>query len=73
MIEIERTCLICHKSYTLKVDAEDLDAFNEGHSVQHCFPYLSADERGLLISGMCGKCFDELCGEDYEDADEAPF
>jgi hypothetical protein len=29
-------------------------------SVQECFPYLSADERELMISGMCGSCFDNL-------------
>ena len=36
----------------------------ENHYVQDLFPYLSADERELLVSGVCGKCYDEMFTEE---------
>ena len=41
--------------------------WSEGELVQIAFPYLSAEERETLISGICPKCWDETFGEDDED------
>ena len=58
-------CEICEKEYEInarKVDWERWD--NNEDSIQNCFPYLSADERELILSGICGKCFDALFGDE---------
>jgi hypothetical protein len=34
----------------------------DGVNVQIAFPYLSAGEREMLVSGICGKCWDGFLG-----------
>lgn len=63
---IQVSCLNCHKDYSLEVLAEDVIKYKNGAFVQDAFPYLSADERELLISKTCGACFDEMFGEDED-------
>lgn len=58
------TCINCKVRFNIEVDYEDYFYWKEGMSVQKSFPYLSADERELLISRVCGKCFDSLFPED---------
>jgi hypothetical protein len=46
----------------------DYERWQNGEHIQNVAPYLSADDRELLISGMCGKCFDEIfAGEDEDE------
>lgn len=51
----------------MKVKAVDIERINNGEHIQNVMPYLSVDERELLISGICGKCFDEIIFDDGED------
>ena len=59
-------CFSCHKEFSLNVEAEDFYDWREGLSVQNAFPYLSADDRELLISRTCGVCWDEIFSDDLE-------
>jgi len=34
--------------------------WKNGELIQNVMPYLNEDERELLISGTCGKCFDKI-------------
>jgi len=48
-----------------EIRGEDRDFIRweeEGELIQNALPYLSADERELLISGICGGCFDKMFG-----------
>lgn len=54
------TCKLCNKPYALKVNKEDFVDYNNGKLIQDCFPYLTAGERELIISGICDTCFDKL-------------
>lgn len=67
MITIIRTCLSCNKDFELKVKETDLIRVRNGEYIQDVMSYLSADERELLISGICGKCFDDMFADDEED------
>lgn len=58
------TCKLCNKSYALKVNKEDFVDYNNGKLAQNCFPYLTAGERELIISGICDICFDKLYEND---------
>jgi hypothetical protein len=54
-------CGMCKKGYTLRVNLSDLDRWNHKDGLaQDIFPYLSPDERELLISRICGTCFDKV-------------
>lgn len=63
MVYPEVTCNVCGKTHTLEVKAEDWQEWNEPNrerEFQEIFPYLVPDERVLLTSGICGRCFDRM-------------
>lgn len=58
---IKVTCFKCKKEYTINVNEDDYLNWKEGGMlVQDAFPYLSANERELLMSRICGTCFDKM-------------
>ena len=63
---VNTKCKICGEEIILDVRKEDYEKWKEGELVQVAFPYLSADERELFITGMCGMCFDNLFKKDGE-------
>ena len=56
------TCRKCKDQVEMEVYAEDVAAWENGELIQNAMPYLSADEREVLISGTCGPCFDKMFG-----------
>lgn len=57
-------CIQCNKDHVLEVEKDDLEYYITGAGYVHeIFPYLSADERELLISRTCGPCFDLIFNE----------
>ena len=60
---VSGVCSRCKQPQTIYVYKEDWDAWLGGKVIQEAFPYLSADERELLISGICGTCFDNMFKE----------
>ncbi|MDF2792131.1 MAG: hypothetical protein K0S80_5233 [Neobacillus sp.] len=67
MMTIPKKCRVCGTVHSVEVKQRDFMRFQAGIHVQHAFPYLTADKRELLVSGVCGKCFDEIFAE--EDAE----
>lgn len=57
-IEKRAQCRVCQNWSSLKVKPEDIQLRQNGTLIQNALPYLNADERELLISGICGTCFD---------------
>ena len=60
---IQATCRQCNVSVELAVNINDFAEWHKGKYIQEAMPYLSADEREILISGICGDCFDKMFGE----------
>ena len=60
-------CPCCGKVSEVSVNFEDYLDYEEGKAIQECFPYLTADERELMKTGMCKTCWDKLFGEDDDD------
>lgn len=62
MTEISGACRQCGTVHRMIVPADAWFLYDNGRGpyVQTCFPGLSDDERELLISGICGPCFDRL-------------
>ena len=55
-------CRVCGKEYKMLVDECDYNAWVDGECIQNAMPYLTADERELLISHTCGDCWTEMFG-----------
>ena len=55
-------CIQCHQPQHIEARTADLDAWIGGELIQVAMPYLTADEREILISGGCGTCFDNMFG-----------
>ena len=53
-------CNKCDEQFILRVNLDDVERWENGELIQDALPYLSADERELLISGTCGECFDQM-------------
>jgi len=54
-------CKFCGKSYLITYSRYDMVEWLSGSkTIQDAMPYLSADEREILISDTCGSCFDAL-------------
>lgn len=59
-------CPFCGSVGAFSVPREDLASYRAGGSVQACFPYLSADDRERLVSGICPPCWEKEIGEEDE-------
>ena len=44
----------------MAVNVDDYTSWENGELIQNAMPYLTADEREVLISGICGPCFGGL-------------
>lgn len=69
MISIIVDCKVCKKRILLKLKNKDYEEYNSPNCqrpIQKIFPYLSPAERELLISGICGDCFDKIFQEPEE-------
>lgn len=58
---IIRKCTQCKKIFKLDITEQQLqEAIDNEIMVQVAFPHLTVDEREILLSGLCGDCFDRL-------------
>lgn len=70
MYTIETICPFCHKPHTVQVHGKDYHAWQNGELAQNAFPYLSANEREMLISGICPTCWDDMFSSEEDEEDE---
>jgi len=50
----------CPVSKTFSVNIEQVRAWEGGTPIQEAMPDVPADIREIMISGMCGTCYDKL-------------
>tara|TARA_Y100001951_G_scaffold101881_1_gene107590 strand:+ start:131 stop:367 length:237 start_codon:yes stop_codon:yes gene_type:complete len=58
--EIPAVCVRCGETIIITAYVSDLVKWHKGELIQDVLSYLNEDERELLISGTCGKCFEEI-------------
>ncbi len=63
-VSISTVCPFCGRSNEVEVNENDYWDWQDGMLVQDAFPYLSADEREMLITGICPTCWDKMFGGD---------
>ena len=66
MITLTTTCPFCGQTHEVLVYEDDFFAWQGGKCAQDAFPYLSTDDREMLISGICPKCWDSMFDEEEE-------
>lgn len=68
-------CPFCGKGHEILVNEDDYYDWDDGKLAQEAFPYLSAEEREMLISGICPTCWDKMFGGGsfVEDEDEDEY
>lgn len=57
---IKVTCRSCGENFEIRVTESEYLNYMTGELVQYAFPRLTADQRELIISGTCGKCWDKM-------------
>lgn len=63
-MKLVRSCVFCQRRHSVVVEDSELAQYRAGSMVQDAFPTLSADDRELFfVSGICGKCFDNMFKE----------
>ena len=62
---VEVTCVSCGTQHTILVPTNGYKLWTSGQAkIQDALPMLSADERELLMSHICPRCFDKLFGQE---------
>ena len=60
------TCPFCGRANEVEVNHMDYLDWQNGELAQDAFPYLSANEREMLISGCCPRCWSKMFWEEEE-------
>ena len=63
IVVVDIACLKCKTNHTIVLPKEPYIKWQTGTHIQEVFPEISLDTRELLISGICGSCFDKLFDE----------
>lgn len=59
-------CPFCGRGNEVEVNEADYWDWDDGMMVQAAFPYLSAGEREMLITGICPTCWNKMFDDDGE-------
>ena len=65
-VDVNIQCRCCTDVVTVYTFFDDIQDWQDGELIQDAIPYLSADEREILISHVCGVCFDKMFDTDEE-------
>ena len=58
---VEVTCVNCHTQHTIAVPVAGYRRWATGQAkIQDALPMLSEDERELLMSNICPRCWDKM-------------
>lgn len=61
------SCAGCNTEHEISINPDDWKAWRDGALIQRVIPYLTDEQRELLISQICGVCWKEMFKEDDED------
>lgn len=71
-VTILTKCPICGGLNEIAVNEDDYWDWQDGALVQETFTYLNADEREMLISGICPTCWNRTFDTPEEEDDDDP-
>ena len=65
-IRIEKTCPFCGNTTVFTLPKSKVEAWKNGELIQNVFPEWSANNREVLISGICLECQEDVFGEEED-------
>ena len=65
-VTVVTRCPFCGRGNEVEVNEDDYLDWQDGMLVQDAFPYLNANEREMLISGICPTCWDGMFGNELD-------
>lgn len=64
-LEVEVTCIVCGTTKKIQVPESGFKAwYNRGVLIQSAMPSVPAEDREMMMSQICGKCFEEMFADD---------
>ena len=57
-------CTKCKQTTDVEIKSGDLYHYHQGKYIQDAFPYISQATRGLMLDGICHKCWDKMFPEE---------
>ena len=60
MINYFKVCPFCERTSNIKINLEDYRKYLKGEFILNAFPYLSAQEREIIINGTCAQCQEKM-------------
>lgn len=60
-------CPQCGHKNVVTVNSEGYRAWTRGALIQNALPELTAEQREVLVTGICGECWKEMFREPEED------
>jgi hypothetical protein len=70
-VDLHITCLTCREPFTLNVSTNAYICWANGESVQVVFPEIPREERELLVSATCAKCWCDIFGSESGNSDDS--
>lgn len=67
---VDRKCMRCGEIKSISVPDAGFQEWQAGELIQVAMPDVSAGDRQLLMSGICGECYDEMFPDENENGDE---
>jgi len=61
-ITITKKCPFCKNDNSVQVRDGDIQRWENGELIQNAFPYLNADQREILKTGICDPCWNATFG-----------
>lgn len=60
-IHLEKECVMCKEKTTITLTLKEAERISEGKElIQNIVPNMAPELREMFISGVCGKCFDNM-------------
>lgn len=63
-VKVDLPCVKCGERQAIEVDIDGYNRWRNGALIQNALPTLTADQREVLISGICSKCWNKMFGGD---------
>jgi hypothetical protein len=70
-ITIKTHCPVCNKHNNVFVEEEEYKAYQAGAHIQSSLVSNTPEEREMLLTGICGECWNNIFAEDEDDYDES--
>ena len=66
-IDFRIRCIKCNKYHSISCTIDQYDQWKAGTYIQWAMPHLTVNERELMISKICGECFDKMYSGDGDE------